>query len=456
MDIIKRLYSLLLVFLFCFVFSACSNNDVSESNSYDNMETDSDYSLEETYDLESLEADDALDFVNGKAWIRYDTDDFDDNLICIDKDGRELFSITSDVSPLYASPFIDDTAFIVYSNNSKAFKYSIVDTSGDELYSSTSSSSSDKPEEHVLAYGDGKYVVLRHISNIDDNYWEIGTIDPHGKTIDEFKTFDLLDEDFVPEWGSDHYNKLNKTLRRSYNNLLFDLSSEEVIPTYVGEGYFMLINNHSFGQFAAIYNPSEGSLIRAHMMNPEMYYEASNGYTLMNHNSLNVEGKHICSRLNLKTGEWEKITLDCNDSFNSGGESIVKDDLFFYGHGYYDINGKEIIHIKGFDDKQISCSPFFGEYATLTLEGADGNQYVTVIDSNGDSQFEPKVTDGISLTNDNGYFVSSYNGKSYVYDSSGKIVRPLPLDGSYDYIVSEGFVRATKEGSSSYLFKIPD
>ena len=458
----NQFVSLILVLIFAFSVTACSNNNGEEFSNYEEFESESDSSMdassEYTYDLEELEAEDALDFVNGKAWVTYEPDGIHDKLICINSDGKELISITAEYTPVYASPFYGDTAFIVYAIDNGVYEGSIVDTNGEELYSFSSNTSSDKPAEYVLAYGDGKYVVLRHTSNIDDNFWELGTIDSHGNTIDDFKTFDDLDEDFIPYWGSRHRYSMKETLRRSYSNVFYDMKEEKPIPTYIGEGYFILQNIRSSVLKDYIYNPSDGTLIQADgMINPTFYSEASNGYTLVYTNYLNVIGEHVFDRLNLKTGETEeKVPIKCKDTIKSGGISIVKDGLFFYGHGYFDINGNEKIHIKGFDDKEISCTPYSGGYATLTLEGADGYEYVTVIDSSGVSQFEPKKTDGISLTNDKGYFVSSYNGNSDVYDSNGRIVRHLPLDDSYDYIVSEGFVRATKTGGSSYLFRIPN
>lgn len=456
----NQFVSLLLALLFVLSVTACSNK-VEDSSTYDEYENESDVPMDSSseyiYDLEELEAEDALDFVNGKAWVAYKKGGSYDQLICIDDDGKELFTTTTDLTPVYASPFYDDTAFIIYEIDNGIYEGSIVDTDGEELYSFSSDASSGKPSEYVLAYGDGKYVVMRHISNINDDFWELGTIDSHGNTIDDFKSFDSLNEDFIPFWGSTHRNYRKRTLRRSYSNVLYDMKEEKKVPTYIGEGYFILQNIRGSVLDDYIYNPSDGTLIEAKgMVNPNHYSEASNGYTLVYTNYLNVIGEHVFSRLNLETGETEdKVTIKCNDTIKSGGESIVKDGLFFYGHGYYDINGNEKIRIKGFDDKEISCTPFSGGYATLTLEGADGYEYVTVIDSNGVSQFEPKKTDGISLTNDNGYFVSSYNGNSDIYDSNGRIVRHLPLDDSYDYIVSEGFVRATKIGGSSYLFRIP-
>ena len=113
----NQFVSLLLALLFVLSVTACSNK-VEDSSTYDEYETESDVPMDSSseyiYDLEELEAEDALDFVNGKAWVAYKKGGSYDQLICIDDDGKELFTTTTDLTPVYASPFYDDTAFIIY------------------------------------------------------------------------------------------------------------------------------------------------------------------------------------------------------------------------------------------------------------------------------------------------------------------------------------------------------
>ena len=138
----NQFVSLILVLIFAFSVTACSNNNGEEFSNYEEFESESDSSMdassEYTYDLEELEAEDALDFVNGKAWVTYEPDGIHDKLICINSDGKELISITAEYTPVYASPFYGDTAFIVYAIDNGVYEGSIVDTNGEELYSFSS------------------------------------------------------------------------------------------------------------------------------------------------------------------------------------------------------------------------------------------------------------------------------------------------------------------------------
>lgn len=455
----------LLLCVACFLFAACSNGTsdtvvVNENDQVAEIETTEELESIPDYDLTQVNASEILDFVNGRAWLQFINDNQTET-VCIDNKGMKQFSVTGIV--IYASPFIDDTAFLVYKDGpgekvgETLFHETIVDLQGNELYStSIDDTSKEKHEEHILAYGEGKFVVLRNYSDIYKNEWTLGTIDAHGNIIDEFKPYTfvfpepylndyVVGSDLIPEW--DQNDKFH--LREVYDRMQFgileatNLDNSE-IPEYLGEGAFYLTN-------AVVYQPSKGKICVLESKDTDFRGSASNGFVI-----------------SPKGWRWSRVSINESSSesfgFENGPDSSLylrnrgmKNGLFFYDHGYYDVFGNEIIHVKGFDTQSIFCTPFTDGYALMTINGADENTYVTMIDSNGISQFEPFKTERLSDQIDDGFFVSCYNGKAALYDHNGNEVMDLPFRKSdiSRYYVSEGFVRLVNTENGDYLMRIP-
>lgn len=463
-----RLVLALLLTVAILMLASCSKDDGRDAQYNEDYNNDSDYSSESTYDLETFEADRILDFVNGRAWIRNEANNKE--LICIDSNGKKQFSLMGDI--VYASPFTDDTAFVVYLDDATYHSYgdlesavyheTIVDENGDQLYTTQSESSETETfEEHIMAYGEGKYVVLRHESDIDNDNWTLGTIDAHGNTIDTFKSYDGIGKPYIPLWG-DH-------LRGSYSDpfYLISMGPEKDVPCYIGDGYFQLPYDDSYESLSnlyppssIIYNPSKGTAIECNYS--DINGEASNGYLLID--DILEDDTPAFYAMNLTSGQMESFKIQCPSSNyydyrrDQDYSLTVSNGLIFYDHGYYDIFGNEKIHVQGYDDKDIFCTRFIDGYAELSLIGADGNEYITLIDSNGAPQFEPFRTDWYSYRTSNGCFFSAFGDEYAVYDHQGNKVRTIPLDvfnDSTNFMMSEGFLRVTQGIGSHRLFAIP-
>lgn len=480
---LKRIMAIVLTIVCCFILASCSNDNEGnvfneESSSYEGGDNNdlAAYEGEGYYDLTALEAERILDFVNGKAWVQ-DNTEYTRQVYCINTQGKKLFQLDGNYS--YASPFYDGVAFVVKTDLDGHHWEKILSSEGKELFVTynddvIANQSLDDVTDHILAYGDGKFVVLRHEADIDNNDWTLGTIDKNGKTIDEFYSYSesgsertIIDEDFIPKWGS-------TLLRQSYSSLYYH--GDTVIPEYLGDGYFLLYDNgSSVSATPYVYNPSKGTLFKVNNSdNVFIRGEVSKGYL----SSMYRTGKG-------EVNSWYKIDLESGNMiypsylpkgtssdyipFESSFQDIfsndtdtgysqvdlgMKDGLIFYDHGFYDIDGNEVVHVKGYENQVIHCSPYTDDYALMLIDGADGNQYVTLVNKNGDIQFDPMKTDFICNQIDDGYFVSSYNGKTSIYDCNGKMVSDLNCDKPNRCYVSEGFVRVVK-GSYDRLYRIP-
>ena len=311
-----------------------------------------------------------------------------------------------------------------------------------------------------------EFVVIRHKSDISNDAWYIGTIDKNGNTIDEFKSFtigdsqsNMIDEDLIPKWSW-----------VDYDNLYYHEQSADNIPVYVGDGCFILYDENK----PLFYNPSQGTLIKVDSGNVNIRGEVSKGF--LSSRYLSSQGNKVSwYKVDLKTGEvlypsylpegsssyyipFEESFQDMFANETDVNFSLVdigmNNGLIFYDHGYYDIDGNEVIHIKEYEDQDIFCSTFSDGYALMLVDGADGNKYVSIIDTEGNVLFDPIKTEKVCRRTDEGYFVSSFDGNTAVYNYTGQKVTDLNCETPSRCYVSEGFVRI-EYGTTDILYRIP-
>ena len=193
--------AIVLTIVCCFILASCSNDNEGnvfneESSSYEGGDNNdlAAYEGEGYYDLTALEAERILDFVNGKAWVQ-DNTEYTRQVYCINTQGKKLFQLDGNYS--YASPFYDGVAFVVKTDLDGHHWEKILSSEGKELFVTynddvIANQSLDDVTDHILAYGDGKFVVLRHEADIDNNDWTLGTIDKNGNKSLRFPTLKTI------------------------------------------------------------------------------------------------------------------------------------------------------------------------------------------------------------------------------------------------------------------------
>lgn len=392
-----------------------------ETDLYDGIDSDEAQTAEyedvilETYSLLKLDSKWQNQFSEGRAWIGFSADKYNSfNIGVIDTDGKLIYC--SNYVSLYgnglfcASPFQDGVAFYreTRSENSPC---GIIDQNGNVLFETQIGPDGGYL---ILAYGNGQFLVTQHIQNFDTDEWRYGTIDKNGNIINEMKT---CDEHFKPQKWID-----NKTSCAAIR--------------YIGENFFVLptgLYNTSTAHFSPFPYYVSG------LMDEEVVGDFYEGYTAIviqdgnNRFAYTISSDYEEPSKN-DIGQWKNgyDTLEnayakkadfCSDSSYSEG-------LIFgfehpgnpTGEGYYDKDLNLAISLEQYRENQISGGPFSGGYAPIMMMGADKGYYVSIIDRQGNLQYEPIKVDFVVTDN---YVDNSMNGFVQVMiDGEIKIIEP--------------------------------
>lgn len=418
-------------------------------------------------------------FVNGIGWVQY-YEGSEMFTAAVEADGHVLFKMPGPI--WYVSPFEDGTAFMVVSDNASHFTEDsyvydqkqdsgwhevIVDTAGNELYSTALiETATSTEEEHILCAGDGRFVVMRHSSGLQSNEWTLGTIDKNGNVIDDFNSYSIavpqassmqrkLDEKQLPNW------KNSRTLP-NYYYYREDAGefSNNGFPRYLGDGVFFLPGILGSGTSSILYQPEKklavplvGELLMSYAFNGKVISKWNTTYYLQDINSTDAETADVLKET--QYAEFSYQDASTGDIF----PNIMIDNKLYHDHAYFDTGLNRTINIADYTDLPMEGSCFTDGYALLRLKGADGNFYVTVIDETGAVQFEPFKVDtyaGTSPRISEGYFVANDGNDCVVYDIHGNYIRRL-CDGSDIFgipTISGNFVMISFDGIHSRLYEL--
>lgn len=421
------------------------------------------------YDINSKLLTAALPYSDGIAWIQYLSDTNNTITAAIDADGNILFTL-DEQNICYCSDFQDGYAFYAVDDDTIIYKstYSghrltheiIIDEEGNELYCTKQDSASDIKEEHILCYGDNRFVALRHISNMTTNQWYIGTIDAQGNTIDEFQEFDDGDSYL-------NFANLQKQLNTTYSYYYLEPLDIQTTPKiicvsrYLGEGVYCL-NDSKFSSKGCFYRAGQGIMARF-----EEGVSDSGLFPLGIANNKFIMGKYRNGgRFNyLKIFDHNGSRIKELDSYSADyiGQKTApryafKDDMFYYRKGYYDVDLNLVRPVDLYPDLAVWCHPFYHGYAIVQIKGQDEELYMTVINEQMEEQFEPMPCLSVSGEIINGYFLAERKeGKWVTMNVRGKYPHSLTRDFSSVVSVTpagEGYTLIGYEhnGNTYYAF----
>lgn len=397
----------------------------------------------------------AAPFEGGIGWVQY-VEGSELVTAAVRTDGGQLFSITGPV--WYVSPFENGAAYAVISDNALHYDYGvytscyaqsspvtvhevIYDAYGKECYvTSASKDSRTDSEEHIICSGEGKFVVLRRESGLEGIVCKLGTIDMYGNVIDPFKTYDGVSDGTLSSWKSLFSGARNLPFKygAGYGTGNYcDGDPGDGYPRYIGGGAYYLTGGK-------VYLPSENLFVQ--LKGAELLSDNIGGKVLSYTN-----GTYYIQ--SVRGGDYEYASLFRSESSRDIDRLRAKfcywhwnrympNNLFYYDHGYYNINMERVIDIEPYSKLKMDGSVFNEGYALILLEGADGNTYVTVINEQGQVMFEPFRAKRTSSQVSDGYFVAQTDTDCAVYDVNGYFVRRLcPADeAGYFRIISGGHV----------------
>ena len=401
------------------------------------------------YDVKAFNV---LPFSDGIAWIQYGSRD-DPVTSAVNTDGDILFTLDDMDRICYLSPFSDGFAYYVAADDDGSYEV-ILDAEGNCTWQPNR-----EDNEHVVAAGEGVFVVERHITGFYEDQYEIGTVDAYGNTLQEY-AHEIGSG--VCDWP--YYLDSRCVPADTYS---FAMGSTRIrVSCYLGDGLFYL-SCHDVSSEDALYNPGTGTFYQTDGLYGEIEH-TSNGRFRLRDTSFTVgEGKGG-SVASLYDTSMNLLKEDYYYYYERTGQSIYglewpehdydssctsyRDGWFYKAHAYWDDNNQIVLHMDGFSDRDMQGGPFYDDRAVMWIEGADGNKYVTVIDREGSFQFEPIcIKDGF-FTIWNGYFLAKDTDEKWnIYDIEGNKLRCITDDmmpynpyGALEYTdMDEGFLTIT-------------
>lgn len=392
--------------------------------------------------------------VNAKGEVLY----FADNTILLEeKDDR--IATTPFVNGLSAVYTTKSTGLSQYSSN---HGFVIINTTGEEVYKCT--------DENMYMCGlanNGMFVVVKHDSGFDHDSWFVYTIEKDLKlhetkiqvdgSLRHCHDIKALSNELL--YFVDCYGYLNlKTcswITGSTNKMAITVLDENYAISGNGKEYVIIedLGNYYLVPIQLLFDITKYDDIKSALKNSSSTYLLTNG------------------------AEGGIINNDDSISFNKWGFSLWNGGSFYREYSkdkklqfdYLDTNGKKLLTFPEFPDgvKYESFDDFSGDYAAIYLTGVDGNSYVSIIDSNGKTQYEP-----IEIK-ENFWYGCSCNGYVflYYYNSDNKEIEIISPDGTsmhlgedlsglgketlthtknYKLYISDGFIYFSDKGVTKY------
>ena len=371
-------------------------------------------------------------FSEGRAWITvYDRSTTITANVCINTDGYIVFweAPYDSNHTLITSDFKDGLSYMI---NEDTGQFRIFDLNGNITFESPSWGEN----LIMLGYGDGKFLVAEYISDFNTNEWYVGAIDKTGKEIVPLKSYE--------------------SQRRDVTN------SGNLKGFYLGHGVFALsysYNEYENNKIETLINIDTQKILLPKTYGVELLTGFEDGYALIS-GGITIDDEYYGSILKIGTDgsvleEIEKI--DYSFLAYAIKMPIFSEGLMFWRSAYYDIYGNVKIELPEYEDKLHYCSPFKNGYAVITLVGADGHKYFTIINQKGEEIFEPLKGIGAIIVLNEKYFAIRLDSESIaVFDmdsthvmtivNSKLIFNELTLSDDFIRISNENYVNI-KDGS---------
>lgn len=404
-----------------------------------------------------------LPYSDGVAWIQYG-DEENPTTAAVDKDGFILFTIDKPIH--YLSPFSSGYAFYISSEGEDIYE-TTVDTEGNELWTADYSAN-----EHIIAGGDGVFVVEKHTTGFEADYMEIGTVDAFGNTLKEY-THKLNGVEYISRCSfyttySFPYEEYGYWTYGSLNN-----DSTYLTSIYMGDGVFLLRGeslDNKLIKHKILYNPEEGILYYNHL---ELNDQISNGRFRTKNTTYITSGPEIPvatlydTSMNMLSSEpsyyWGRTAVETLDLKREERDYIssvewYQDGLFYHKHCYWNDDNEIVLHIDGYSDRDMQGGPFYDGKAVLWVEGADSKKYMTVIDESGRFLFDPVCIKDSYFEIWEGLLLVKIEKEGWcIFDTDGNNLHCISKDiNNSEYttpkygVFSEGFVTITYDNNEHF------
>lgn len=414
----------------------------------------------------------------------------------IDTEGKILWKsefTMADTALREVSGFKDGLAWFIFDGNEKS-SYVIIDSDGNVTFTK------DFTEDFmILGGGDGLFLTTEHIVNFNKNEWQIGVIDKNGNIVVPYKVYelnaplqepvyveppseveDILDalEQFemeyqawleecwyyTGEFDAEYYERM-AAVEEEFRNRREELFEEKKT---IETEYQKPLEKYEeeYQRALAIYEMERDHYISKTISFDDKYetgdyvsceYLGENVYRL--DFRINYVSNYVILDMNMQgiscfwdNGADAGFIVD----FESGAATAIYSepaDIEYNGQGVADYIELDFPEYRG--NHEYSYSLFYNGYALMTIQGADGLPYFTIIDEEGNFMFDLKEGfEDAYISGDGKYLLALNGGSLTVFDVNGKPLTRIdtmnirPDTGDYfegynviGFDISEGMIR---------------
>lgn len=365
----------------------------------------------------------AKSYSDGLAWVQYLEEDGRKVTAVIDVSGDIRFTLPEGMNPDYMGQFKNGYAYYRTSDDYEV----IIDDEGNELYS-TKGLADDRNWSHIIGQANGLFLCYSMSSGMEHLEYAVSLVRADGTLVNSYSFGDFnaqLPYDKVGYFGDGWY----KCSDSRYVNFERHISERITnINGGVGDGT-VLHGTFEDGNIVGVSSSWNWPVIVDTNLDTTQFVESPFFEEL---SKCQIIGNYVlCADDN-----WGTMS-----SFHSF-ESVT----------YCDLYGNEICQITDYPTLKKAYTAFYGDYAVLFIMGADSHMYMTVIDRNGQTQFEPYDITDAEVMGERVYYnhliLRNAVGDYVLMDMDGNIVHSISADFPGCEIqrfnmMNEGFVAVT-------------
>jgi len=482
--------------------SETGNNDITEEKTVIESSKDNGSGYIGNILLSNL-----TDFSEGRAMVQFvDTaggivSDFQgtDRAALIDTQGKILWQselTNKDKAFEEVCSFKDGSACYIFNGNDKS-RYFIIDTDGNITFTKDYSD-----DFIILGYGDGLFLTAEHIVNFDEDEWRIGTIDKNGDVAAAYKAYEIgaspmepslvegppdysyeLEEisdalsqleaeyqawieecwNYQGDTDAEYYKMQEETETEFQNRREGLLNERQKLETEYQE---QLKNYEDYQQGLAAYEmerdhytPIKISFDKQHLTTYDLGDYLSCEYLGENVYKLLFIGSYAILDMNMQGVAclWDyHADSGLITDFESGTTMTISSepaDMKLYNEGNAELIDIDFPEYRG--KHEYTYGPFYNGYALMTVQGADGLPYYTIIDKKGNFMFDLKEGfEDAYISEDGKYLLALNRGSLTVFNVNGEPLTKIetmnirPAGGDYiagynvvGFEISEGIIR---------------
>lgn len=420
----KKVLSIIIAVILTVLLVGCSNSNNNTSSEYvaskganesSNVERVSEAPTEDSSvkvtRTEKYKLIDGQPFENGIAWVTLKKEkENEKHKALVNKNGEIIYFADNNSDNINTTEFINGLAAVYpkLENISQPIPgFVIINTKGEVIYSC------GKENMYMCGVADnGVFIILKHDSGFDHDKWLLCTLD---KDLNLSETQIEVDKDLLYNKGFFELANGLYLYLETNNERLININNNSYIKAVVYTWY-----NYCGKDYLRWSDLKEDYFIPINLLSNAKTSEEVEEIAKKNSSVIHFKKPENTSELKFKTwngGSYYRMYHE-------------KDNYRITHQEYTDIRGNTIFTFPDFSDGVIynNIDDFSGDYSAIYLTGVDGNSYVTIIDGNGKTKYDPVKIQKESWEG------CSCNGFIFLYYSNDRSYEVVTPDGTIKHL----------------------